>query len=44
MAKPRWGRPLIVLGIIAMCIGIPLLIAQDQETIQVRSAVAADDP
>ena len=44
MSKPRWRRPLIGLGIIAICLGIPLLIAQDQETIQARSNVAADDP
>src|SRR5688572_7122458 len=44
MSRPRWFRPLIVLGIIAIGVGIPLLIAQDQETLQARSAVAADDP
>ena len=44
MSKPRWRRPLIGLGIIAICLKIPLLIAQDQETIQARSNVAADDP
>ena len=44
MAKPRWRRPLIIFAIVAACVGFLLLLAQDQETLQVRSAFAADDP
>jgi cardiolipin synthase len=44
MSKSRWRRPVLILGSIALFVGVPLWIAQDQETIQLRSAVAADDP
>ena len=44
MSRPRWRRPVIVLAVVAVVVGLLLMIAQDQETLQVRSAVAADDP
>src|SRR5687768_3501608 len=44
MSKSRWRRPVLILGSIALFVGVPLWIAQDQEIIQLRSAVAADDP
>jgi cardiolipin synthase len=44
MSRPRWRRALIVLAVIAVVVTFLLMIAQDQETLQVRSAVAAEDP
>jgi cardiolipin synthase A/B len=40
----RIPRALKVLLIVTVVVGVPLLIAQDQETLRVRSEKAADDP
>src|SRR5687768_16014070 len=44
MSRPRWRRPLVIFAVIAACVAFLLLLAQDQETLKIRSAVAADDP
>lgn len=43
MAKP-FRRALLILLIAAVVVALGLLLAQDQETLRIRSAVPADDP
>ena len=44
MSKPRRHRALVIFAIILGGVGFLLLLAQDQETLRVRSAIAAEDP
>jgi cardiolipin synthase len=44
MAGPGRRRPLLIVAVLALIVVIGLAFAQDQETLHVRSGVAADDP